>query len=189
MTKQRRWLIPVSENDEVHEQAANFGWWHQQIDDLAPEFASAVRACVQQHREVAQAACCVSEFDLSHIEIYTMLHHHGAVEPWHDDVILSSLEGLPVDVLETRRISFELTLVVEPAMFEGGHREFSDGKAIAAVHNQLVFWHPAQVHRIRPVECWNSAALHGRWSVRGYVHGPAPDGWKDKMLALRLQQS
>ena len=157
-----------------------WGWWMPSIDEQCAAVTSQVRAKVVEHLDAACAACVVAPFDLQRVEMWGTLHHHEDCEPWHDDAMVSALE-----VATSRRLSWSLTLHSEPKLFEGGQMEFADGTKIPAIHNQLAFWHPVQQHRIAPVECYVSRALHGRWSLRGYVHGVAPEGWADKVLALR----
>jgi Rps23 Pro-64 3,4-dihydroxylase Tpa1-like proline 4-hydroxylase len=170
---QRQRMERVDPNDP-------WGWWLPTLDDQLPAVASVIRSTVMQHLDAACAACVVSPFDLQRIDLWGALHHHGDHEPWHDDAMLDATQ-----VATTRRISWAITLHSDPRMFDGGDLEFADGTKIPAAHNQLVMWHPVQQHRIAAVECYTSRALHGRWSVRGYVHGVAPEGWADKVLALR----
>lgn len=158
----------------------SWGWWMPQFDQDASAFTAVIRSKVTEHLEAACAACVVSPFDLQRIDLWGALHHHADCEPWHDDAMLDATE-----VAVTRRISWAITMHSDPKMFDGGHLEFADGTKVEPRHNQLVFWHPVQQYRVAPIECYASRALHGRWSVRGWVHGVPPDGWADKVLALR----
>lgn len=174
------WMETQRSQMQRVDEADAWGWWMPDIDDRLAAVTSEVRSKIVEHLDAACAACVVAPFDLQRVEIWGSLHHHEDHEPWHDDAMLNASE-----VAVTRRLSWTFTMHSEPRMFEGGQLEFADGTKIQPAHNQLVFWHPVQQYRMAAVECYTSRALHGRWSVRGYVHGVAPEGWADKVLALR----
>jgi len=122
---------------------------------------------------------CVPEFDPSVAEIAADLVHHRGHRAWTHDAV--TLDG---EVAATRRIAFALHLHSDPRMFTGGDIEFGDGTTVEHKANRLVLWHPCQTYRVRRVECWSAHVLDGRWSVFGWIHGPSPAGWADRVREI-----
>lgn len=143
-------------------------------EDVLGDRAAIIRRAVHAHLDVAGAACCVGEFDVQGVEMSAQLLHHGGRIPWQ-------MECLDHDgaLRESVRLAWELTFVASPRMFAGGVRQWSDGTLAAAQSAQLVYWHPAQPTALSTVECWSAHVLHGRWSIGGSIHGPAPAGYAD----------
>lgn len=123
---------------------------------------------------------CVPEFDVRGVEMRASLFHHGSHYEWHDDVLDEDDE-----VATDRRVAFALTLHTPTPMFSGGELEFLDGSTVAPRHNRLTLWHPVQRHRVRAVECYSAHVMHGRWAVEGWLLGDAPDGWEERLPAIR----
>lgn len=135
--------------------------------------------------EVASATetledCAVPEFDFRHLETHGTLYHHGSYFTWHDDV-----PGEDGRIVPSRRLTFVYYLHSDPKMFSGGELEFLDGTTVEPKNNRLCMFHPAQQHRVRPVECWSAALLHGRWALMGWIHGDPPEGWVERLPVLR----
>lgn len=122
----------------------------------------------------------VPEFDHCGSEIHPLLLHHGGRIDWQDDWI--GPDGKPST---SRRIAFDLLLHTEQRMFQGGQIEFPSGGLVEPSVGSLVFRHPLQARRVVPVECWSAETLHGLWMLTGWIHGPAPAGWVERVERLR----
>ena len=122
----------------------------------------------------------IPEFDLRYIEIHATNYHHGSHFVWHDDA-----PGYDGELVPTRRATFCYYMHSNPKMFSGGELEFLDGTAVEPVNDRLAMFHPIQQHRVKRVECWSNAFLHGRWALMGWVHGDAPEGWVERMPTMR----
>ena len=158
-----------------------YNWEIVHVDRHEPDLVGDLRGRIIEEAVNALGPCLVPEFDVEGVECHATMHHHGNFFSWHDDA-----DGYTGgDALETRRLAFAYYMHSKPKMFDGGELEFLDGTAIEPRHNRLAFWHPIQKHRVRPVECWSSHVLHGRWSVMGWLHGQPPEGWVDRIPKLR----
>lgn len=124
---------------------------------------------------------CVPAFDLRAIEMHATLYHHGAHFDWHDDAVAADGQT----IIESRRLSFCYYMHSTPKMFNGGSLEFLDGTSVEPHNNRLALFHPVQQHRVMPVECWSSHVLHGRWAIVGWLHGDAPDGYRERLPIMR----
>lgn len=162
---------------------SEFGWHDPAFADAHPDIAATVTRRIVAALDAACAACAVPAFDLQRVELSAVLRHHGGRDAWHDDVGSDYADRAALHL--TRRLSVALFLSTEPVMFRGGAVEFANGTTIEPKHNRLAFWHPAQQHRVQPVECWSAHVLHGRWTIQGFVHGAPPDGWADRLARLR----
>lgn len=151
----------------------SFHYTHRDFDthDLATTFRTKLVAAIPE----ALGPCCVPEFDLQGVEQFAALFHHGAHEAWHDDI----------DEQHRRRLGFVYTMHSEPRMFTLGDIEFVDGTTVEPKNNRLVFLHPLQQHRTRRVECWSAHVLHGCWTIRGWLLGAPPEGWRERVDVLR----
>ena len=164
----------------------NSRWNFEMLDvDRFAEVADAIKPIKKKLIELASDATlldklAVPEFDLRHIETHATLYHHGSHFNWHDDA-----PGPDGGLVPTRRITFTYYMHTEPKLFSGGELEFIDGTTVEPKNNRLVLFHPIQQHRVRPVECWSSHVLDGRWALVGWLHADAPDGWLERLPKLR----
>lgn len=153
----------------------DFGWCLPGFGDHAPALAGKVRSVVLQHLDDdVLAAIGVAPFDLTAFSVEPLLFHHGGFEQWGDDAADPEVRVVVEIVLRT----------VDEVMFHGGDLEFLGG-SFPPVARQLTFRHPVQPCRVAPVTCWSADMLHGRWSLRGYLYGPAPDGYVEAVERLR----
>lgn len=148
------------------------------LDDAADTLAPLRRRLLELAGDPAVLAkLCTPAFDVTGVDLRGSLLHHGGFDSWHDDT-----EDDP-DL--QRRLAFALFLHTEPKLFAGGEVEFLDGTTVEPKNGRLALWHPFQQHRERKVECWSAHVLSGRWAVAGWIRGPAPEGWAEKVAALR----
>ena len=140
------------------DQACDLGQLKSRIVDAIPE---------------AIATNGIPDFDLAYIECHATLYHHGGHFCWHTDA-----PGYDGEFVPSRRLAWCFYMHTQPKMFSGGELEFLDGTKVCPSNNRLVLFHPLQQHQIRKVECWSAHVLHGRWAMFGWVHGPAPDGYR-----------
>lgn len=143
----------------------------------SPDLAAPLRAAVLDRLDEGLEACGIAEFDLVGFDVHASLFHHGGICAWSD--------GIHGDDECQRRIGFELMLQQDPKMFSGGELEFLDGSTIEPRNGLLVFTNPVQTKRVREVECWSMHPIHGRWSIWGWLLGPAPEGWADRVRRMR----
>lgn len=159
------------------------GWELPDLDALAPEVVTCVMMAVFAVPAATMLeALAVPEFNVAGLDMTARLFHHGGHCGWHDGA-----EDANGDLAVTRRIGFELFLHTQPRMFRGGELDFLAGDSVEPVLGRLVLRHPLQVQRVRRVECLSAEALHGRWSIAGWVHGDPPDGWVERVEALRVR--
>ncbi|HXI82117.1 MAG TPA: 2OG-Fe(II) oxygenase [Verrucomicrobiae bacterium] len=151
-----------------------------EVDKRAPELAAPLRAKILSEIPNALAPCCVPDFDVRYVEMTATLHHHGGHFVWHDDA-----PGYDGEIVPSRRLSWTYYVHTSPKMFRGGELEFLDGTAVEPRCNRLTMFHPVQMHRVRPVECWSAELLHGRWALMGWIHGDPPPGWVERIPKLR----
>ena len=155
---------------------------HWSIDctmDLMPKMMALLRRRIMEHVPDACQALHVAPFDLTNVSMSAQLHHHQCKTEWFCDA-----SPKPDAFDETIRMGFTFFLHSFPKMFTDGLVEFHDGTTVEPSHNCLLFTHPLQRRRIQETNCYSGDLLHGRWSVTGCLHGPAPDGYGE--LAHRL---
>lgn len=168
----KKWLAEVGE--WLHSQRNNFrrggdedgrerfSYELAAMDEIYKQTAT-LKAEVAARLDDAVKLVGVPDFDLEFIECHATLYHHGNHYAWHNDT-----EG-------ARRLAYCLYMHTDPRMFSGGELEFADGTMVDANHGRLAIYDPNQQHRIRRVECWSAAFLHGRWALSGWIHGaPQP---------------
>ena len=154
-------------------------WQLDNLMNLEPQGMAMLRQKLLSHVADACKAVHVDEFDLTNITMTAQLHHHGCSSAWSTEALDN--EG---NLDTTRRVAFDYFLHSTPLMFQHGGTEFHDGTCLKPEHNQLMFTHPLQKRCVQSVDCYSNDMLHGRWSIRGHLHGPAPDGYEE--LAQRL---
>lgn len=136
------------------------------------ELTAPFRARLFDEVEAALQACEVARFEVGRVEMQASLYHHGSHFNWHTDLPGDQHDPDFVAYARSRRLSFCYYLHSTPKMFTGGDLEFLDGTSIEPKTNRLVFFDPAQVHRVTRVESWSAGhALHGRWALSGWLHG------------------
>jgi len=123
-------------------------------------------------------ACGVPEFAFESLTVDARLHHHHCFTGWQQEAFDDQGQ-----IVGNRMLAWQLTLHTEPKMFSGGEVELADGTLLEPAVNRLVLYHPAQLAKVRQVECWSAHALHGRWSLTGYVYGKA-EGWLESIREL-----
>jgi hypothetical protein len=161
--------------------AWEFGWELSNLDEHLPDVCSKLRRTLfESCTPTVQQALGVHEFNVTGVEMAARLYHQGGHCCWHDDAFGDEGEMDPY-----RRVAFAFYLHTEPKRFTGGELEFLDGATVEPKARSLVLYHPIQTHRIRTVECWAAEALHGCWSIDGWVLGDYPDGWPDRLRQLR----
>lgn len=144
---------------------------------------------------VAQCGVAAIECEVpvptDHVHVEAWLSHRGEGDHfhWHTD------RDPIADELQTRVLSFCYYFHSEPCQFIGGELEFFDGVMLQPRHNQLVFFPPFQIHRVRhvhvvprgwggsdddgsPTAVWpDSEPVHyldGRWTIIGWIHSREP---------------
>ena len=147
--------------------------------DVMPKAMAVLRRSVMRHVADACQKTHVAEFDLTDVTMSAHLHHHDNESAWFCD---AQHENGELD--ESCRLGFTYFLHSSPVMFTEGLVEFHDGSTIDPKHNRLVFTHPLQRRRVQKTNCYSGELLHGRWSICGRLHGPAPEGYTE--LAKRL---
>ena len=153
-----------------------FAWEFDHVDQANAELFAKLRAKIVEKLPEALEACAVPEFELEGVEMHASVYHHLGHYIWHED--LESAD-------DRRRLAFAYYLRTDPPMFKGGELEFLDGTAIEPESGRLVFFHPLQPHRVRPVECWSADLIHGRWAIHGWVLGAPPPGFAERYERLR----
>ena len=145
--------------------------------DMIPRVMAALRRQIMQHTADACEAVYVAPFDLTNVTMSAQLHHHQCSTPWFCDASNDEFDA-------SVRLGFTYFLHSTPVMFTEGAVEFHDGTMIEPKHNRLLFTHPLQRRRVQATNCYSGDLLHGRWSICGTLHGPAPDGYEE--MANRL---
>lgn len=153
-----------------------FAWRLWDVDTLDPAVFAPIRAAILKALPEALKDCAIPEFDVQGVEMHATLYHHKCHASWHEDVWEED---------STRRIAFAYYLRTDPVLFQGGELEFLDGTAIEPVSRRAVFYHPLQLHRVRPIECWAADFIAGRWAIHGWVLGPATDSTRSMIRRLR----
>ena len=125
-------------------------------------------------------ACGVPDFMPQSVTVSANLHHHHGFMGWTQEAFDDA--GA---LVENRVLAYQYILHTNPRMFTGGEIELSDGTSIEPINNRLVLYHPAQIAKIRLVECYSAHPLHGRWSLSGHAYGRI-DGWLESIRSLLL---
>ena len=150
------------------------------VDNLNPKRLTKFKKALVDQFPKSLTKIEVPDFDLQHIDISGSCYHQGHHYNWHD-----GLSDYADQIVPSRRIAYCYFMHSDPKMFSGGDLEWVNGSMVEPKNNRLVLYHPVQQHRITSVECWSSQIMHARWSISGWVHGDAPEGWTDRLALLR----
>ena len=136
-----------------------FRWELDQVDAVSADLVASFRRRLLDHFDAWVGRPL--GFELDAVDLFAALYHHGSHMTWHAD---RSADDPPA-------VAFAFYMHAEPCMFTGGELEFLDGTTVEPKNNRLVLYGAGQQHRVRPVECWSSHVLHGRWALLGWLRG------------------
>jgi SM-20-related protein len=116
-------------------------------------------------------------FPVSNVEVQlTVTHHGGFFRPHFDDDAETALG---------RRLTFVYFFSREPRRFRGGDLQLFQSRApdtrvdgvprwrIQPGQNQAVLFESTRLHEVMPVRCPTQDFNDGRFTVNGWIHGPA----------------
>lgn len=180
-------FMPADETQSILEWCADNRWmmerggdedgvdrWNYEIinvDQTIPEMIAPFRSRLMRRVEAAAKRTGAGDVNVEFIETHLTLHHRGSFFVWHDD-----LPGYDGELVPSRRLSYCWYFHTDPKFFDGGELEFWCGRRVPPDHNTLVMFDPRWKHKVNTVDCYSRHALHGRWALMGWIHGPKPEG-------------